>query len=330
MGQNILVTQSLPKRWLAGLPPERFALDVTDNKMPIARDELRRRLRGKPYVATLCLLTDRIDGELLDEAGEQLRVVASISAGTDHLDVPAATERGIVLTNTPGVLTETTADLAWALLLAAARRVIEGDRMVRTGQRWAWSAQLLLGLDVQGATLGIVGAGRIGHAVARRGRGFGMRLLYTARTDKLAMSELGAERVPLEQLLAESDFVSLHVPLTDDTRRMIGAHELARMKPSAVLINTARGPIVDEEALVEALRSRRIAAAGLDVYEQEPTLVPGLTELDNVVLLPHIGSASERTRSRMASMACADLVAVLDGRRPQHLVNPDVWERRRR
>lgn len=324
----VLVTQSIPGDWLTPLA-DRCRPHVEDSPWPILREVLIGRLRRTPYVGVLCLLTDRVDGEVLDAAGPQLRVVASVSAGTDHLDIPAASDRGIVLTSTPGVLTETTADLAWALLMAAARRVIEGDRLVRSGQPWAWSAQLLLGADVYAATLGIVGAGEIGTALARRGKGFGMKLLYTARQDKPAMNELGGRRVALETLLAESDFVSLHVPLTEQTRHLINRQALGRMKRSAVLINTARGAVVDELALVEALRDRRIAAAGLDVFEHEPKLTPGLAELDNVVLLPHIGSATAQTRSRMARMASEDLVDALDGKRPQHFVNPEVWDHRR-
>jgi glyoxylate reductase len=328
MSAPVLVTQSLPEDWLSVLA-EHCQIDISDSKWPIDRQELLISLAAKPYVGLLCLPTDRIDGPVLDAAGPRLRVVASASAGTDHLDVAAASERGIVLTNAPEALTETTADLAWALLLAAARRVIEGDQMIRSGEPWAWSAQLLLGLDVHGSTLGIVGAGRIGTAVARRARGFGMNLLYASRQDKSAMNELGAKHVPLEVLLGASDFVSLHTPITPETHHLIGSEALRRMKRSAVLINTARGSVVDETALVVALQDRQIAAAGLDVFENEPELSPGLTELDNVVLLPHIGSASVRTRSRMVQTASQGLIDALQDKSPQYLVNPNVWERRR-
>jgi glyoxylate reductase len=255
-----------------------------------------------------------------------LRVIAVAAAGYNLIDVAAATRRGVLVTHTPGVLTETTADLAWALMLAVARRLPEADRFVRAG-RWTgvyWS--LMMGADVHGATLGIVGLGRIGRAVARRAQGFGMRVLYHRRTrDPEAEQALGAEYRTLADLLREADFVVLAVPLTAETRHLIGAAELARMKPTAFLVNVARGPVVDEAALVEALRTGRIAGAGLDVFEDEPTLHPGLLELENVALTPHIGSASRATRRRMATLAAENCAAALEGRRPPNLVNPEAW-----
>jgi glyoxylate reductase len=275
-------------------------------------EQLRGELRE--VEGLLCLLTDRIDGALL-AASPRLRVVSSCSVGLDHVDLGAARQRGIPVGHTPGVLTETTAELAFALLLAAARRVAEADRFVRAGL-WKpgrqWDPELLLGRDLQGATLGIVGLGAIGQVVARRAVAFGMRVLGASRSRR----ELpGVAWTSLHELLAESDFVSLHAPLGPETRNLLGASELARMKPGAILVNTARGGLVDEVALVEALRSGRLAAAGLDVFASEPLPAESpLLALDNVVLLPHIGSASVATRTRMADLAVENLLAGLEGR----------------
>ncbi len=273
----------------------------------------------------VCTVSDRVDEELLRQA-RRLRVVSNVAVGYDNIDVAACTRRGIVVTNTPDVLTEATADFAWALLLAAARRVVEADRFTRSGQWRSWSPTLLLGLDVYGRTLGIVGLGRIGAAVARRARGFGMRVLYAQPRRRPDLeAELGLEYRTLEALLAESDFVSLHVPLTPTTRHLIGREQLRRMKRTAILVNTARGAVVDEQALVEALQEGWIRAAALDVYEQEPLpLNSPLLRLENVVLAPHIGSATEATRTRMAELAAENCVAVLTGRRPPTPVNPEV------
>jgi glyoxylate reductase len=274
----------------------------------------------------LLVVGGRVNEEVLKDA-PQLRVVANCGVGYDNIDVAACTARGIVVTNTPGVLTDTTADLAFALLMAVARRVVEGDRLVREGrwQRWQWS--MLWGADIHHQTLGLYGFGRIGQAVARRGRGFEMRVIYhdVQRATAEIERELAAQFVDHETLLRESDFLSLHVPLTPETHHLIGARELSLMKPSAFLINTARGKVVDEEALVEALKSRRIAGAGLDVFEHEPHLHPELAKLENVVLLPHLGSATAETRLRMALLAVANLLAALDGRRPPNVVNPEVY-----
>jgi glyoxylate reductase len=252
--------------------------------------------------ALLCLLTDRIDAGFLEDA-RHLRIVANMAVGTDNVDLAAAARLGIAVSNTPDVLTDATADLAFALLLAAARRLAWADRYVRGGGFVGWSPDVGIGLDVTGRTLGIVGAGRIGRAVAERARGFRMEVLFHARSSG----------VPLDELLARSDFVSLHVPLSTSTRHLIGARELARMKKTAVLVNTARGPIVDEAALVEALRTGQIAAAGLDVFEHEPALAPGLRDLPQVVLAPHVGSATIATRDRMAEVAAANVIAALRG-----------------
>jgi glyoxylate reductase len=274
----------------------------------------------------LCLLTDRIDVGLMDAAAGRLRVVSNCAVGYDNIDVPAATARGIMVCNTPGVLTETTADLAWSLIMSAGRRIVEGDRYLRAGKWKSWSPQLMLGQDIHAATLGIIGFGRIGQAVARRARGFGMEVLYSDPVRQVEPEKsVGALFVALPDLLRRSDFVSIHAPLTPETRHMIGEKELALMKPTAVLVNTARGPMVDEGALAEALRKKRIFAAGLDVFEAEPLPQDSpLLNLENVVLLPHIGSASVATRTRMARMAAENLVAGLSGQRPPYLVNEEV------
>jgi glyoxylate reductase len=246
------------------------------------------------------------------DAAPELKAIANVAVGYDNIDVVAAAERGIVVTNTPGVLTDTTADLAFALILASARRIVEGDRFVRDGRFRRWEIDLLCGHDVHHRTLGLIGLGRIGRAVARRAEGFEMRVLLH---DPAAQGS-----TPLETLLVESDFVSLHVPLTSQTRHLIGARELARMKPTAFLVNTSRGPVVDESALADALEQGRIAGAGLDVFEREPAVEPRLLEMTNVVLLPHVGSASIATRERMCRMAAEDCIAVLEGRAPAHRV----------
>jgi glyoxylate reductase len=271
----------------------------------------------------------RVNEEVLGQA-TRLRVVANVAAGYDNIDVPACTRRGIVVTNTPGVVTEITADTAFALLLSAARRVTELDRYVREGRwrHWEWGA--MWGAEVNGKTLGLYGFGQIGQAMARRAQGFSMRVLYHMRhrAPQTLEKELNAQFVNRETLLRESDFLSLHVPLTTDTHHMIGASELARMKPGAFLINTARGEVVDEEALVQALWGKKIAGAGLDVFEHEPEPHPGLLTLPNVVLLPHIGSASAAPRLKMAMRAVDNLLAALDGRTPPNVVNTEVFESR--
>ena len=273
----------------------------------------------------LCQLTDRMDRETIASA-PRLKVIANIAVGYDNVDLAYATERGIFVTNTPEVLTETTADFAFALLLAAARRIVEADNFARAGQWKEWKLDMLLGTDVHHRTLGIIGLGRIGRAVARRAAGFQMNVLYSMprRASLELEQELGARYVPLVTLLSESDFVSLHVPLKVETRHLIGAPQLAQMKPSAILINTTRGPVVDEEALVEALRAGQIGGAGLDVFEREPQIHPGLLSLPNVVLAPHIASASRQTRLRMVELAAENLLAALSGQIPPNLVNREL------
>ena len=285
-------------------------------RQPIPPHALAAALRDAEGL--LCLLTERVDAALLARA-PKLRVVSNYAVGFNNVDLAATDARGIVVTNTPDVLTETTADLAFALMLAAARRVVEGDTLVRNGRWRGWAPDQLLGHDVHGATLGIVGLGRIGRAVARRARGFGMRVLYWNRR-RLARPPAGVRYASLPALLGRADFVSLHVPLTSDTRHLIDAAALARMKRTAILVNTSRGPIVDEAALVRALRARRIAAAGLDVFEGEPAVPAALRRLPNVVMTPHVGSATTATRTAMALLAVRNLVAALAGREPAHRV----------
>lgn len=289
-------------------------MDLWDGDLPPPRDELLRRVAGCDGVLTL--LTDRVDDEFLDAAGPGLRVVSNYAVGFDNIDVAACARRGIPVGNTPGVLTETTADLAWALLMAAARRLPEGDRYVRDGRWRTWGPLLLLGPDVHGATIGIVGFGRIGQAVARRAQGFGMRILYhdVAELPDAVSAPFGATYLPLESLLAQSDFVSLHVNLSPVTRHLINAETLAWMKPTAVLVNTSRGPVVDQAALADALRDGTIWAAGLDVTDPEPIPMDDpLVGLDNCLIVPHIASASRATRGKMAAMAAANLLAGVQG-----------------
>jgi glyoxylate reductase len=290
----------------------------------IPRDELLRRAAGKDGLLTI--LTERVDGELLDAAGPRLKIVANHAVGYDNIDLAECTRRGVLVTNTPEVLTEATADLAWALILASVRRVAEGDRFLRARTPWVWGPQMMLGHDLCGKTMGIVGCGRIGRAVARRAVGFGMRVVYTdvVRLPEEVEREAHAEWREWGQLLAESDVISVHVPLTPATRHLIDAEALRRMKRTAVLVNTARGPIVDEAALAEALRAGEIFAAGLDVYEREPEVPEALLDLDNVTLLPHLGSATEETRTAMGLLAVENLLAGLSGQRPSCLLNSDA------
>jgi glyoxylate reductase len=310
---KVLVTREIPEAGLRLL--EGFDVSVLYERPP-ERGELLEAVRGANGI--LATATDKIDGEVMDAAGEGLKVVANMAVGYDNIDVEAAGERGVVVTNTPGVLDETTADVAFLLMLAAARRLGEGERLLRAGKWEWWGPKQLRGLDVWGKRLGIVGMGRIGQAVARRARGFGMEVLYHNRSrNEDAENELGARYLGLEDLLRESDFVSIHTPLTEETQHLIGKRELDLMKPTAVLVNTSRGPVVDESALAEALESGRIFAAGLDVYEEEPKVHPKLLELENVVLAPHIGSASMETRDRMARLAAENLAAVLRGEQPK-------------
>jgi len=319
---NVYVTRQIPEAGLAILREHCDRVDVSPQDCPLDRRVFLAQVKGRDGV--VCQLTDLVDEEVLQAAGPQCRVFANFGVGFNNIDLEAATRHGALITNTPGILSDTTADLAWSLMLSVARRIVESDRYCRSGKWTGFSPMLFLGHDIHGATLGIVGAGRIGTAAGLRSTGFNMKLLYFDDRENDVLNKVGGKRVGLGTLLQESDFVSLHVPLLDSTYHMIGRDALAMMKPTAYLINTARGPVVDEQALVEALREKRIAGAGLDVYENEPELAPGLAELENVVCIPHLGSATHATRSRMSVMVAQNVVAALKGETPPNLVNTDV------
>lgn len=327
MKPRVLVTRLLPQPAIEMIAAH-FEAHVNSSDLKYTKQELMQHLTDKEGM--VCLLTDSIDAEVID-ASPKLKVIANVAVGYDNIDVKVATRKGILVTNTPGVLTETTADLAWALLMATARRLVEADRYLRAGEWREWGLNLMLGGDIYGKTLGIVGLGRIGKAVARRARGFDMSLLYydPVRADAPTERDLGVTYADLEALLRESDFVTLHLPLTQSTHHLIGERELSMMKPTAYLINTSRGPIVDEAALANALQKGTIAGAGLDVFEREPHLEESLLRLDNTVLLPHIASASVATRTRMATMAADNLIAALSGEKPPNPVNPEALQTRR-
>ena len=315
MTADVFVTRQLPDPEVGPLVEGGVQVDYRHDDTGCPTTELHARSAGVRGMLTV--LSDRVDAAAMDAAGPALAVVANCAVGYDNIDLAAAAERGIVVTNTPDVLTEATADLAWSLLMATARRVVEGDRLVRSGEWRSPSLVLLLGAPVHAKTLGVIGMGKIGAAVARRGTGFGMPILYHNRSRRPEVeAELGAEWVELDELLERSDFVSINAPLNDASRHLIDAAALARMKPTAILVNAGRGPIVDEDALVAALRSGRIAGAGLDVFEREPALADGLAALDNVVLMPHVGSATTETRAAMVRLACANILAVLAGTDP--------------
>lgn len=306
------VTNLLPEPALAALR-EAGELRMDTRSEAIPRADLLELVSGAG--AILALLHDRVDEELLEAAGPRLRCVANVAVGYDNVDLDAAARRGVVVTNTPGVLDDATADLTLALILAATRRVAEGDRLIRTGRGWSWGMSFMLGGSLRGKLLGIVGLGGIGRRVAERARAFGMEIAYHSRRPAPAevVASLGAERLPLEELLARADVVSLHCPLTPETHHLIGEAELAAMKRGAVLVNAARGPVVDERALAVALAAGEIAAAGLDVYEHEPRVEPALLALENVVLSPHLGSATVETRTAMAELAARNAISVLRG-----------------
>jgi len=308
-----------PRRQLS----EYFEVEYWPGEERPARAEVLKRAAGKD--ALICLLTEKIDRELLDAAGPKLRIVANVAVGYDNIDVPACTERKIAVTNTPGVLDETTADFAWTLLMAVARRLVEGDRMARSGAWTRWNLDQLCGTDVWGKTLGIIGLGRIGRAVARRAAGFRMRVIYnsTTRAAVEMEKELNAEYMSRDAVFERADFLSLHVPLNDMTRGFVGPAELAKMKRTAFLINTTRGPVLQEAALIDALERGVIAGAALDVFEREPFIPEGLRR-DNVVLAPHLGSASVETRTRMALIAVENAIAFFGGKRPPTILNPEV------
>ncbi|HEU0292096.1 MAG TPA: D-glycerate dehydrogenase [Anaerolineales bacterium] len=325
---KVFVTRGISDKGL-DLIKDFCELDLWLEELPPSRPELLKRVRG--IEGLLCLLTDKIDGEVMDAAGgqgAQLKVISNHAVGFDNIDVPAATARNIPVGNTPDVLTDATADFAFALMMAAGRRIAEADRYVRDGKWKTWGPMLLLGVEMKGATLGLVGFGRIGKAVARRAMGFDMRVIYYDPSETEPDADLKATPVDFETLLKESDFISLHTPLTPDTHHLINSEALSRMKPNAVLVNTARGPVVDMEALYEALKTHRIFAAGLDVTEPEP-LPPDhpILALDNALIVPHIASASRMARDKMAWMAAQNLIAGLKGEPLPNCVNPQVYAR---
>ena len=335
----VLVTRRLPEEAIARLTAS-CEVTLWQEERPMPRARLLADSAGKAAIITL--LSDRVDDELLEAAGAGLRIVANYAVGVDNVDLAACSRRAVMVANTPDVLTEATADMAWALVMAAARRVAEGDRVLRAGSAWVWGPEMMLGREVYGKTLGIVGFGRIGRAVARRAGGFGMRVLAAERSGGAAGAGGAAgtggaagaggaggevEWLPLDDLLAASDFVSLHVNLSDETRHLLDRERLARMRPTAVLVNTSRGPVVDEAALAEALSAGRLFAAGLDVFEAEPHVHPDLLSHPRVVLTPHLGSATVDTRRAMGILAVDNVLEALAGRRPPALVNEDAFRR---
>ena len=316
---KVVVTGKIPAVALERLRAE-HTVDAWEDESPIARDELLKRVAGTDSIVSL--LTEKIDAELLDAAGKQLRSVSNVAVGYNNIDVPACRERNVLVTNTPGVLTDATADIAMALILMSTRWLAEGERVIRAQQPWQWGMFYMLGSSIQGSQLGIVGMGQIGAAVARRARAFGMTIAYTKRSplDAETAKELNATHMELDELLATSDVVSLHCPYSPETHHLMNASTIGKMKKSAYLINTARGPVVDEEALATALQQGKIAGAGLDVFEKEPTVHQALIGLDNAVLIPHLGSATVETRTAMANLAVTNALEVLSGKTAPNLV----------
>jgi len=324
MKQKIYVTRKLPKPALDKLK-KFFDVEINPEDRVLTKKELMKNVKGKD--ALLCLLSDKIDSDVI-KSNPEIKVISNCAVGFDNIDVKTANAYRIPVCNTPGILTETTADMTWALMLSVARRVVGSDKFSRAGKFKGWDIMLFLGSDVYGKTLGIIGAGRIGTSVAERSVGFKMKILYCDnRCNKVIESPpVNAKRVGMDKLLKESDFVTIHVALTENNVHLIGEKELKKMKKTAYLINTSRGPVVDESALVKALKNRWIAGAGLDVYENEPKMAKGLAELDNTVLTPHTGSASFDTRTKMALTAAENAISIVKGKKPLHIVNPEVLE----
>ena len=316
---KIVVTGKIPAGGLARLKADHDVL-AWESEEAISRSELLQMVAGADAIVSL--LTEKIDAELLAAAGSQLKSVSNVAVGYNNIDVPACKERGVLVTNTPGVLTEATADIAMALILMCTRRLGEGERVIRAQQPWQWGMFYMLGMGLQGRQLGIVGMGQIGIATARRAKAFGMNIAYTRRAplESDAEKDLAAKFMSMDELIESSDVLSIHCPYSPATHHLISENQLARMKPSAFLINTARGPIVDEQALVDALKAGKIAGAGLDVFEHEPKVNPGLLELDNAVLIPHLGSATVETRAAMADIAATNALAILAGQAAPNLV----------
>lgn len=322
---KILITRQIPDKGITLLKEKGYEIIISPHDRVLAKEELIEYLKKDRYDAALCLLTDKIDAEILEAAGESgVKIIANYAVGFDNIDVEAAQERGIMVTNTPGVLTDTVAEHTFALMLAIAHRIAEGDRFMRAEKFKGWEPLLLLGTDFSRKKIGIVGFGRIGSRVAHHAaRGFDAKIIYhDVKRNENFEREFSAEyKEKLDDLLAEADFVSLHVPLLDSTRHLVNAERLALMKKTAYLINTSRGPIVDEKALVDALRNGIIRGAALDVYENEPALAPGLIDLENVILTPHIASATEKTRQAMSALAAENIIAALEGRTPPNAIS---------
>jgi len=323
---KVFLTRKIPQEAIDYMLSKDLDIEMNEEDRVLTKEEILARIKGKD--ALICLLTDTIDGEIMDAAGKQLKIIANYAVGYNNIDIAAATERNIPVTNTPGVLTETTADLTMALLLSISRRIVESDKYTREGKFKGWGPLLQLGGDIYGKTLGIVGAGRIGSAVARRAaKGFEMKVLYNNRNrNEQLETEIGAEYSSLEKLIKESDFISLHVPLTSETKHLIGAKELSAMKETAYLINTSRGQVVHEQALVQALQENKIAGAALDVYEFEPEITTELKDLENVIITAHIGTASIDTRTKMGMIVAENLLANLEGSNAPNCVNPAVYK----
>lgn len=327
---KIFVTRKIPGGALDNLKASGHEVEVSEFDKVLSREELSEKVKGVDGL--LCLLTDKIDAELMDAAGAQLKVISNYAVGFDNVEVEAATKRGIIITNTPSdEVNEAVAEHTWALILSLARRIVEADEATRRGAYKGWEPDIFLGTGLLGKTLGIVGLGRIGSMVARRSRGYNMRVLYYKRTkDAQAESELGVEYASFEELLSQSDFVTLHIPLTEETRHMINKEAFAKMKKGAYLVNTARGPIVDEHDLVDALKEGKLAGAALDVFDNEPNIDPELIGMENVILTPHIASATWDAREKMGQQAVSGILDSLGGKKPQSLVNEEVWENRRK
>jgi glyoxylate reductase len=322
---RVYITRMIPQENIDELR-KHFDVEVNPEDRAVTKAELREKAKGRDAIVSL--LTDTIDGELLDAAGPQCKIVANYAVGINNFDVAAATKRGVILTNTPGVLDDATATHTFALLLATARRLAEADKFVRDGKWKGWAPMFFIGMDVDRRTLGIAGMGRIGSNVARKAKGFDMKIIYAdVRRNPQAEKEVGATYVDKDTLLRESDFLTLHVPLMTETRHYIGERDLKLMKKTAVLINACRGPVVDENALLKALQEKQIWAAGLDVFENEPEIVPGLTKLDNVVVVPHIASATTETRINMGKIAVNNVIKVLNGQPPDTCVNLEVLKK---
>ncbi len=325
MALKVLITRKIPEQGMHILKSNGFECIVHEADRPMTRQELETGIKDAD--AIIPMLNNRIDASLLDLA-PKLKIVANLAAGTDNIDIPACTARGIAVTNTPGVLTEATADLTIALILSAARHVVKGDRYLREGFFQGWDPLLFTGTSLSGKTLGIIGMGNIGQAVAKRGRGFGMKIIYHNRNplpDEVTVP-LEAAYLPLDEVVKNADFLSLHLPYSPAVRHIINKERLNIMKPNAYIINTARGAHIDEKSLVKHLKAKRIAGAALDVYEHEPLLAPGLADLENVTLLPHLGSATIEARSAMAQMSAESVCAVLMGEKPDNILNPEIFE----